>query len=31
MQVVFAIDENGTVAIGATDLDFSEAVLVTTR
>ncbi len=30
MQVVFAIDDKGTVAIGATDLDTGEPVLVST-
>ncbi|OZC03202.1 J domain-containing protein [Rubricoccus marinus] len=30
MQVVFAIDDKGTVAIGATDLDSGEPVLVST-
>jgi len=29
MQVVFAVDENGTVAIGATDLDSGDPVLAT--
>ena len=27
MQVVFAVDENGTLAVGATDLDSGEPVL----
>ena len=31
MQIVFAVDENGTVAIGATDLDSGDPVLVTTH
>lgn len=30
MQVVFAVDEHGTVAVGATDLDSGEPVLATT-
>ncbi|MEL6615068.1 MAG: Hsp70 family protein [Bacteroidota bacterium] len=30
MQVVFAVDEKGTVAVGATDLDSGEPVLATT-
>lgn len=30
MQVVFAVDENGTAAIGATDLDSGDPILATT-